>query len=183
MGAEPARERESHKDSAPASDPGAMDQRDARLRRVSVSVTVAMIVLCNAVFLLGVRWSGVNLDELIRTPDLFNPLQDICLRLGWHKVEGDDHPIRLCAEWINLSDPSGNTHSFQKDTAVMKGGDGKLYFNHGVQVDYRLFAFGGFAAAVFTCGFMLRRYLIRRYRMRLGITRRDHHHSSASRLS
>jgi hypothetical protein len=154
-------------ESTPA--PTSTDRQDPRLRRYSLIVTLAMIVVCNAVFLAGIRWSGVNLDELIRTPDLFNPRKDVCLRMTWQQVEGDNRPVQLCSEWINLSDPTGNTHSFQKGTEVVKGGDGKLYFDHGVRVDYRLFLFGAFVLAVFAFGLLLRRYMIRRYRMRLAM--------------
>ncbi|HJU06052.1 MAG TPA: hypothetical protein VJ692_12950 [Nitrospiraceae bacterium] len=169
MGALPARHDDSPEDPvlAPVGELPQPDRQDARLRRYSLIVTAAMIVLCNAIFLLGIWGSGVNLDELIRTPDLFNPLKDICLRLMWRKVEGEAQPIQLCSEWINLSDPSGNTHSFQKQTEVVKGGDGKLYFDHGVRVDYRLFLFAGFIIAIIIFGFALRRFLIRRYRRRL----------------
>ena len=142
-------------------------QQDPRLRRYSLLVTLAMIVLCNAIFLLGIWGSGVDLDDLIRIPDIFNPMNDVCVRLKWQKVEGDKERVQLCSEWINLSDPSGNTHSLHKETEVVKGGNGKLYFNHGVQVDYRLFLFLAFVVAVFAFGFVLRRYLIRRHRMHL----------------
>ncbi|MGH7231564.1 MAG: hypothetical protein ACREJU_09435 [Nitrospiraceae bacterium] len=151
----------------PDTEPRRSERQDSRLRRYNLLVTLVMIVLCNAIFLLGIWGSGVNLDELIRTPDLFNPTKDVCLRLKWQKIEGDDERVQLCSEWINLSDPSGNTHSFQKGTEVVKGGDGKLYFDHGVQVDYRLFAFAGFVVAIVVLGFLLRRHLIRRYRRRL----------------
>jgi hypothetical protein len=170
MGAVPAR-RDDSDDSASElhAEPTQSDNQDTRLRRYSLIVTVAMIVLCNAIFLLGIWGSGVNLDELIRTPDLFNPLKDVCLRLKWQKVQGEAQPIQLCSEWINLSDPSGNTHSFQKQTEVVKGGDGKLYFDHGERVDYRLFLFAGFVMAIILFGFALRRFLIRRYRRRLEV--------------
>jgi hypothetical protein len=82
-------------------------------------------------------------------------------------VEGDDQPVRLCSEWILLSDPSGETHTLQKDTEVVKGGDGKLYFDYGAQVDYRVFAFGAFVIAIIIFGIWLKRYLIRRYRLQL----------------
>ncbi|MBA2252796.1 MAG: hypothetical protein H0W13_08850, partial [Nitrospirales bacterium] len=49
----------------------------------------------------------------------------------------------------------------------VKGGDGKLYFNYGARVDYRVFVFGGFVVAIIMFGIWLKRYLIRRYRMHL----------------
>lgn len=138
-----------------------------RLRRYRYGVTAVMILLCNAVILLGVWGSGVNLDQLVRMPDLFDPTKDICLRVSWHKVAGLDQAIRLCSEWINLSDPSGDTHQFQRDTTVVQGADGKLYFDHGSRVDYRLFLLGAFVVAAIALGIMLKRYLIARYRARL----------------
>ena len=159
----------SNEDRIDSSDPGREEQNQRSLRRYTYAVTAAMIVLCNAIFLLGLWGSGVNLDSLIRIPDPFNPTKDICLRLNWHRVAGLDEPIQLCAEWINLSDPSGETHKFQKDTHVMQGADGKLYFDHGARVDYRLLLFGAFVVAVIVLGISLKRRLIAHYRDRLGM--------------
>lgn len=144
-------------------------RKGERLRRYSSAVTAAMIVLCNGVFLLGLWGSGVKLDSLIRIPDPFNPTNDVCLRLSWHRVAGLEEPIRLCSEWINLSDPSGETRKFQQETQVVQGADGKLYFDHGARVDYRFFLFGTFVVVVIVLGVSLKRYLIARYRERLGI--------------
>ena len=143
------------------------EHRREKVRRYAAWVTGLMILLCNAVFLLGIWGSGVNLDRLILFPEIFNPKQDVCLNLAWHKVVGMEERVRLCSEWIQLSDPSGETHKFQKDTQVVQGADGKLYFDHGVRVDYRLFLFVAFVAAVVVAGILLKRYLITRYRLRL----------------
>lgn len=143
------------------------DDQEAQVRRYGVWVSVGMMVLCNVIFLGGMWLSGVKFEQLIRIPDVFNPRQDICLRFTWHRVQGDHDPVRLCSEWIILADPSGETHTFQKDTEVVKGGDGKLYFNYGARVDYRLFAFGGFVVAIIVFGLWWKRTLIRRYRRRM----------------
>ena len=100
-------------------------------------VTLGMMVLCNAIFLGGdVDQRGQNRQAEDRFPDVFNAAQDICLRFTWHQVEGDQQLVRLCAEWIDLADPTGETHTFQKDTEVIKGGDGRLYYEYGSRVDY-----------------------------------------------
>lgn len=143
------------------------DDQQERLRRYGGWVTLGMMVLCNAIFLGGMWISGTKIDKLIRFPDVFNPIQDVCLRFTWHQVEGDQQPVRLCSEWINLSDPSGETHTFQKEIEVVKGGDGKLYFDYGSRVDYRVVVFGASVAAIIVFGIVLKRFLIRRYRMRL----------------
>jgi hypothetical protein len=143
------------------------NEQQAQVRRYGLWVTIGMMVLCNAIFLGGMWLTGIRLEQLIRIPDIFNPLQDICLRFTWHQVEGDDQPVRLCSEWILLSDSSGETDTLQKETEVVKGGDGRLYFDYGAQVDYRVFLFGAFVFAIIIFGIWLKRYLIRRYRMHL----------------
>lgn len=143
--------------------------RNARVRRFTSRVTLALIVLCNAVFLIGMRVSGVNLDELVKAPDIFNPKSDICLRLTWQRLTGAPDPVRLCSEWINLSDPTGKTHTLDKETKVKQGADGQYYLDRGIQADYRLMGFVGFVAAVIVSGMLIRRYLVSRYRLQLDL--------------
>ena len=143
------------------------DAQVRRLRRYSSLVTIVMMVLCNAVFLFGIWATGANLEKLVRIPEKFNPLQDVCLRFTWRPVPGEEQPVRLCSEWIMLSDPTGQTHAIQKETEVLKGGDGRLYFEYGALVDYRLFVFLAFVGMIIALGLWCKRYLIRRYRRSL----------------
>jgi len=142
----------------------ALRQRCAR--RFSVMVTLTLIVLCNAIILLGIWASGINLDSLFHVPDRFNPSRDECVRYNWHKVSGVQQPVRLCYEWINLSDPTGNTHTFQEDTDIVLGADGKLHYEHGARVDSRLFVLLAFAGAVLALGMALSKFVITHYRVR-----------------
>jgi hypothetical protein len=128
-----------------------------------------LIVLCNIVFVAGIRVSGVNLDDLMKTPDLFDPTSDICLRLTWQRLAGAPDPVRLCSEWINLSDPTGTPHVLDKEMKVQQGADGRYYFDHGIQADYRLMAFVGFVVMVLMSGLLVRRYLVSRYRLQLEV--------------
>lgn len=137
------------------------------LRRYTAGVTVLLILLCSLFFLLGVWGSGVNLESLFRSPDRFNPAKDICLRMSWHKVAGVEQPVQLCYEWINTADPSGQTHTFQRETEVVRGADGKLYYDNDARVDYRVFLLVGFLASVLALGIRAQRRLIARYRSRL----------------
>jgi len=143
------------------------EEQRRRLRRYSLLITVTMMVLCNAVFLFGLWATGANLDKLIKIPESFNPLQDICLRFIWRPVAGEEQPVRLCSEWIMLSDPTGETHTIQKEIEVVKGGDGRLYFDYGTLVDYRLFVFAGVVGMIITLGIWGKRNLIRRYKASL----------------
>jgi hypothetical protein len=149
--------------------PEASDEAHRKLHRYTVSVTVWLILVCNSVFLLGIWGSGVHLESIFRTPDLFNAAKDVCVRQGWQKVAGADKPVRVCSEWINLSDPSGETHKFQRDTPVVKGADGHFYFDRALRADYRFFIFAGFVAVVVVSGIAAKRYLIARYRAKLGL--------------
>jgi len=143
------------------------EQRASRVRRFGVAVSITLIVICNAILLLGVRASGVNLDELVSTPEFFNAKQDICLKLTWQKVTGASEPMRLCSEWINLSDPSGKPHQLQGELKVRQGADGQFYVDHGIRADYRLLGVALFVVVVIVMGIAVKRYLVRRYRLHL----------------
>ena len=144
------------------------DQRRAsKVRRFTFVVSLAMMILCNAIVLVGLWASGINLDELATTPDVFNSKQDICLRLGWKSVAGAADPVRLCSEWINLSDPSGKTHQIQREIKLRQGPDGQYYADRGIHADYRLLILMLFVVAVIAFGLMAKWYLVGRYRQRL----------------
>lgn len=149
--------------------------RQARVRRFTIGVTVVLILLCNGLFLFGMWVSGVNLDELVRAPDQFNPQSDVCLRLSWQRLAGATDPIRLCSEWINLSDPTGTPHMLDTHTTVHQGPDGRYYVDHGIRADYRLVWWVAFVAAIILFGMLTRRYLVNRYRLQLELaaTRRS----------
>ena len=144
------------------------DQRRARkIRRFTIGVSLALIVFCNAIMLVGLWASGINLDELATPPDVFNSKQDICLRLGWQFVTGAADPVRLCSEWINLSDQSGKTHQIQPGIKLRHGPDGQYYVDRGVHADYRLLILVLVVVAVIAFGLVAKWYLVGRYRLRL----------------
>jgi len=147
----------------PVSDKG----RASKLRRFAMLVTAGLIVFCNLVLLAGVWISGVNLDELMKTPDLFNSKKDICLRLTWQQVAGSAEPVRLCSEWINLADPSGQPHLLSNDIKIRQGPDGQYYFDQGIQADFRLLGLALFVGAMLLFGIWMRRVLVSRYRSHL----------------
>lgn len=149
------------------SEQGSDDGRASKVRRFATLVTAGMIILCNCVLLFGVWVSGVNLDELMQPPDLFNSKQDVCLRLTWQRINGAPDPVRVCSEWINLSDPSGVPHHLAKDVKVRQGPDGKYYVDRRIQADFRLLGLALFVGAVLSIGMWLRHRLVARYRLRL----------------
>jgi hypothetical protein len=143
------------------------EKRAAKIRRFASVVTAGLIVFCNVLLLFGVWVSGVNLDELVKTPDLFDAKEDVCLRLSWERVSGAAEPVRLCSEWIKLADPSGKPHLLAKDIAVRRGPDGQYYLDRGVRPDFRLLALALFVGVVLLFGLWARRYLVGRYRLQV----------------
>lgn len=153
---------------ASLSQPSSDDQRRARkIRLFTIAVSLAMIILCNAIVLVGLWASGINLDELATTPDVFNSQKDICLRFGWQSVTGAVDPVSLCSEWINLSDPSGKTHQIQREIKLRHGPDGQYYVDRGGHADYRLLILVLVVVAVIAFGLVAKWYLVGRYRLRL----------------
>ena len=144
-----------------------VQRRARKVRRFTIGVSLAMMILCNAIVLVGLWASGINLDELATTPDVFNSKQDICLRLGWQSVTGAAEPVRLCSEWINLSDPSGKTHQIQREIKLRQGSDGQYYVDQVIHADYRLLILVMFVIAVIAFGLVAKWYLVSRYRLRL----------------
>ena len=147
---------------------GDAEARKALVRRFARVVSLAMIVLCNTIVFVGLWASGINLDELVATPDVFNANHDICLRFAWQPVGGKADPIRICSEWINLSDPSGKTHQLQRETKFREGPEGgKYYVDQGEHADYRLLILVLVVVAVIALGVLAKWYLVSRYRLRL----------------
>ena len=145
----------------------ASEQRNTiQVKRFTIGLTIGFIIGTNALFILVLWGSGLDLDRIFADRDFFDPVRDVCLRMAWYKPEGEKEPVRLCKEWINLGDPSGNVHQHQKDMVIVKGANGKVYAKEGAG-DGRLVALVVFVVALVAGGMWLQRYLIARYRARL----------------
>ena len=140
-----------------------------RLQRYSLAVTGALILAGCAIVTLTIWGTGVNVTRLVRLPEIFNPVNDVCLRFGWHDVKGTPDPVRLCNEWIRLSDPSGEPHRLLQETHVVQGADGKLYFDHGPRMGYQAFGLMAWVITVIAVGTTVKRRLVARYRLKLGV--------------
>jgi hypothetical protein len=141
--------------------------RAKKVRRFSSGVSIAMMIVCNGIFLFGLWITGTNFERLVRTPDVYNAKKDICLRLAYRNVPGAENPVQFCSEWINLADSSGRTHTFEKETEIKQGADGKFYLDYGPLVDYRLFVVVAFVIVILVFGIVLKRHLVNRYRIKL----------------
>jgi hypothetical protein len=139
----------------------------ARVRWFAVRLTIGFILAANVLFLFALWISGLDLDQVFGEQDLFDPVRDVCLRMAWYRPQGERDPVRLCKEWINLKDSSGQVHKFEKDAPITKGKDGKFYVQPPNPGDGRIIALLIFVIAVVVTGMWAQRVLIARYRSRL----------------
>ncbi len=151
----------------PVAAPPDLERHAQLVRRYSTRVTVVLMVLCPALFLVGLRASGVAPEQLFWMPERFHPTNDVCLRLAWQKVAGKEDLVQVCSEWIQLSDPSGATHRLNQATKVVAAADGRLYFDDGARADWHLAAYVAFVGAILAFGWFVRRFLVARYRRQL----------------
>jgi hypothetical protein len=139
----------------------------ARVRSFAVRLTIGFIIAANALFLAALWVSGLDLDQVFGERDLFDPVRDVCLRMAWYRPQGEQEPVRLCKEWINLQDSSGKVHKFEKNVPITKGTDGKFYVHPPNPGDGRIIALLIFVIATIVAGMWIQRALIARYRSRL----------------
>ena len=138
-----------------------------RLQRFTHIVNIGLILGCNAFLFLGLWVSGVDLEAALAKPELYNPANGACVGVQWTKVNGVEGLVKVCTEWIDFSDISGQTHSLPPGRTLAMGADGNLYFPGQSTENYRLIALMIFAIVVMASGMWLKRQLIAKYRVRL----------------
>jgi len=138
-----------------------------RVQRFVHIVTIGLILGCNALLLLGLWVSGVDLEATLAKPELYDPANGHCVGVQWTKVNGADGLVKVCNEWIDFSDLSGQTHSLPPGRALAMGADGNLYFPGQSAENYRLIALMIFAIVVMAYGMWVKRRLIANYKARL----------------
>ena len=151
-------------------------QRAQKLRtvkRFTRVVTVALIVVCNALILAGLWVSGVDLEKTLSKPELYDPANGHCVRVVWSKVEGAEGLVKVCTEWLDFSDVSGITHTLPEGKTLAMGPDGNLYFSGQAADNYRLIVLMIFAIVVIASGMWMKRVLITKYQNHLQSL--DHH--------
>lgn len=143
------------------------ESQSTRLRWFARGVTILLIIVCNALLLGGLWMSGVDLDIALSKPELYDPENGYCVRVGFAKVEGAQGPIQLCTEWLDLSDPSGNTHHIREGLGLAMGADGQLVYQAHQGKNYQLIGLLMFVIVVIGSGMWAKRYLISRYQLQL----------------
>jgi hypothetical protein len=141
--------------------------QSTKLRWFSSGVTIFLIIICNALLLGGLWISGVDLDIALTKPELYDPTNGYCIRVGFAEVAGVNGPIQVCTEWLELSDPSGNTHHIREGRGLAMGADGNLYYQAHQEDQFRLIALVMFVIGVIGSGMWAKGYLISRYQVQL----------------
>ena len=140
-----------------------MSAIDLKMRWFSWGVTIGLMVLCNG-FLLGGWWiSGVDLESALSKPELYDPQNGHCVGVTWSKVEGVEGLIKVCTEWLDFSDITGETHRLPPGKAIAMGLDGNLYFPGQAHENYRLIGLVIFVIVVVMTGMWFKQFLIRKY--------------------
>ena len=138
-----------------------------RLQRFTRIVTIGLILGCNALLLLGLWVSDVDLETTLAKPELYDPANGDCVGVQWTKVAGAEGLVKVCTEWLDFSDISGQTHSLVPGKALAMDVDGNLYFPGQSAENYRLIALMIFAIVVMACGMWAKRQLIAKYQIHL----------------
>ena len=141
--------------------------RKNRLKWFTAGVSIVLILLCNAMFVAGWWISGVNLNRALSKPEIYDPNNGYCVQVSWAHVIGVKGPVKVCSEWLDVSDPSGNTHTLRQDAALAMAADGHLYYKGQREEDFRLLGLVVFIIAVVGLGVWVKHYLIAKYQIRL----------------
>ncbi|RMH07452.1 MAG: hypothetical protein D6704_05090 [Nitrospirae bacterium] len=142
-------------------------RKESRLRWFNAVITLVLIVLCNAILLGGLWLSGINLDFVLSEADLYNPAQGYCVGVAWTNVIGVDGPIKVCSEWLDTTDPTGQVHTLRRDEPLVMDADGNLYYERARNADFQLLLLIGFVILVLGSGMWVKRALLGWYRARL----------------
>jgi len=134
-----------------------------RLKRFTLAVTGALIISCNALLLTGLWVSGIDLETALSKPELYDPANGHCVRVTWLKIVGADGLVKVCTEWLDFSDISGETHILPEGKTLAMGPDGNLYISGNAAENYRLIALMIFAIVVMVSGMWMKRVMIAKY--------------------
>ncbi len=148
-----------------------VDDRRLELRIYARRVTWGLVFVGGLLFIGGLRLAGVDLNELESRGRYFKPDRHICLKTDWLETTvGDKDRAQFCMEWIDPSDPSGNTHQLiMTDLVIVKDKDGKIHTQHKRGVNYYLIGTILYMAVLIVIGKQVQKQLIEKRRARLGL--------------
>jgi len=144
-----------------------MSFSESRFRWFSFFVTLILIIVCNGLLLGGLWASGLDLDFVLTNSELYDPSSGHCVGVQWIKVSGVDSPVKVCSEWLDTTDPTGQVHKLRANEPLAMGADGNLYYQNARNADYQMLGLLGFTVMVIYAGMRLKRFLLHWYELRL----------------
>jgi hypothetical protein len=149
-----------------------LEGRRRRHRSYSLRITALIMAVSCLAFLAGIRFSGVELENLVWSSEVFDPKTNICLRTAWlNTTQGQNDQVQLCTEWIDHSDMSGETHTLPVDEMdIIRGVDGRIRTQLKRGINYRLVAVTAYLLIIVLGGLYVQRHLIRKYQKQMGLT-------------
>ncbi|HEY4485266.1 MAG TPA: hypothetical protein VI702_02930, partial [Nitrospiria bacterium] len=146
--------------------------RDLELRIYGRRVTWAIVLIGGMVFVGGLRWAGVDFDELKGRTRHFRPGQNVCLKTEWlDTTVGAAARAPFCLEWIDLKDTSGRIYILPlKDLEIVREANGKIHTQDRRRINYALFGTILLMGALILIGKRIQKQLIEKRRVRLGIS-------------
>jgi len=144
-----------------------MISSESRIRWFRFVVTMVLIIVCNGLLLGGLWASGLDLDFVLTNSELYDPAISHCVGVTWTKVSGVSGPIRVCSEWLDTTDPTGQVHQLRKNEPLAMGSDGNLYYQNARKAQHQLLGLLAFTIVVIFSGMRLKRFLIKWYQLRV----------------
>ncbi|RMH31043.1 MAG: hypothetical protein D6690_17680 [Nitrospirae bacterium] len=146
-----------------------------RVRRFAAVITIVLIVFCNGLLFLGLWISGIDLEVALNAPEFYDPQSGYCVRTGWATVVGRDRPMQVCVEWLELDDPSGNTHRMRQGQPLVVSDTGQWRYQSQPEEDRRLLFLLVFIVMVIGGGIWTKHALITRYQRYIRGSDRRHY--------
>jgi hypothetical protein len=150
------------------------DELDRKKRKHSIyryRVTGIIILISSFLFLGGIWLSGVNLEGLVWHAGMFDPERHVCLRTNWvNTTKGETDRVRLCTEWIDLTDQSGQTHVMVlENLEVIKGSDGTIRTHLQRGVNFKLLTVSAYLLIILLVGRWIQGFVIYRHKRQIGL--------------
>ena len=136
-------------------------------------VTWAIVIICGLLFIAGLRITGVDFNKIKRQGQIFDSDRHVCVKTEWLRVStAGMGEIRLCVEWIDPEDRSGNIHRINLgDLEVGHNSKGELQARYREEINYPLVGVIIYLIALTLFGKWLQWVLIRKRRGKLGLQR------------
>lgn len=145
------------------------DGQPLELKIFSRWVTWGVVFVCSGLFLGGIHWSGLDLNQINTSSKTFNPGENICVRSEALTVSKDSfESFEVCVEWIDLKDTSGSIHYLNPDHLdIFVGPNGEIRVRESTGINFPLLGFLTYVFVLIVAGISIQVFLIRRQKRKI----------------